>query len=144
MKLIVAIVRPEKLEAVRGALQEHSVWLMSVSQVVGYGNEPADTEIYRGNKVHVRRPKLRLEIAVDDGVAEAAVNAIVRTGATGGSGQVGDGKVFVMELQQCVRIRDGERGPAATGSAVADPDMPTRLTPPPAAARTRQSAVLWN
>src|SRR5262245_6475267 len=144
MKLIVAIVRPEKLEAVRGALQEHNIWLMSVSQVVGYGHEPADTEIYRGTKVHVRRPKLRLEIAVDDGVVDAAVDAIVRAGATGDSGQVGDGKVFVTELQQCVRIRDGERGPAATGTAMANAALPTHLTPSPAAARARQSAVLLN
>jgi nitrogen regulatory protein P-II 1 len=116
MKLIVAIIRPEKLEAVQAALAEHDVYLMTVSDVRGCGRQRGYTEVYRGTEFQVRLlPKLKLEIAVNDAFVQAAVEAIVHSGRTGDTGQVGDGKIFVMPLDDCVRIRTGERGSQAIG-----------------------------
>src|ERR687893_244454 len=108
MKLIVAIIRPEKLEAVQAALNEGDVYLMTVSDVRGCGRQRGFTEVYRGTEFQVRLlPKL--EIAVNDAFVEAAIEAIVHAGRTGDTGQVGDGKIFVLDLDDCVRIRTGER-----------------------------------
>src|SRR5438067_8676684 len=114
MKYIVAIIRPEKLEAVQAALNQHDVYLMTVSDVRGCGRQRGYTEVYRGTEFQVRLlPKLKLEIAVNDAFVEAAVEAIVHAARTPETGQVGDGKIFVLPLDDCVRIRTGERGPEA-------------------------------
>ena len=98
MKLIIAIIRPEKLAAVQAALTEHEAYLMSFSEVLGDGREPGRTGIYRGVEFRVRWPKLRLEIVVEDWLVEGAVETIIRAGSAGDSGQIGDCKVLVMQL----------------------------------------------
>lgn len=116
MKYIVAIIRPEKLEAVQDALAEVDVYLMTVSDVRGCGRQRGFTEVYRAQEHVVRLvPKLKLEIAVNDAFAEAAVDAIVRAGRSGDCGQVGDGKIFVLDLEDCIQIRTGETGMVAIG-----------------------------
>ncbi|HXD84862.1 MAG TPA: P-II family nitrogen regulator, partial [Urbifossiella sp.] len=104
MKLIVAIIRPEKLEDVQRALAERDVYLMTVSEVRGCGRQRGYTEVYRGAEVNVRLlAKLKLEIAVNEPFVEAAVEAIVHAARTGDTGAVGDGKIFVMPMDDCVR-----------------------------------------
>jgi nitrogen regulatory protein P-II 2 len=98
MKLIIAIIQPEKLDVVQAALTEQKACLMTVSQVLGEEREPGCKGTYRGGEFRVHRPKIRLEIAVNDWVVEGAVETIIRAGATGDSGQIGDHKVFVMQL----------------------------------------------
>ena len=98
MKLIIAIIRPEKLAAVQAALTEQEACLMSFSEVQGDGKEPGRTGIYRGVEFHVQWPKLRLEIAVEDWFVEGAVETIIRAGSAGDSRQIGDCKVLVMQL----------------------------------------------
>src|SRR6266481_7163604 len=116
MKLIVAIIRPERLEAVQGALNQRDVFLMTVTDVRGCGRQRGYTEVYRGTEMQVRLlPKLKLEIAVNDAFVEAAIEAIVHAARMGETGQIGDGKIFVLPLDDCVRIRTGERGSAAIG-----------------------------
>ena len=116
MKLIVAIIRPDKLEDVQRALAERDVYLMTVTDVRGCGMQRGYTEVYRGTEVTVRLlAKLKIEIAVNDAFVEAAVEAIVHAARTGDTGTVGDGKIFVMPLEDCVRIRTGERGIGAIG-----------------------------
>jgi nitrogen regulatory protein P-II 1 len=116
MKLIVAIIRPEQLEAVQRALNERDVYLMTVTDVRGCGRQRGYTEVYRGSEIQIRLlPKLKLEIAVNDAFVEATVEAIVHAARTGTTGQVGDGKIFVVPLDDCIRIRTGERGQAAIG-----------------------------
>ncbi len=116
MKMIVAIIRPERLEAVQQALNECDVYLMTVSDVRGCGRQRGYTEVYRGTEVRVNLlPKIKLEIAINDAFVEAAVEAILLAARTPETGQIGDGKIFVMPLDDCVRIRTGERGPEAIG-----------------------------
>jgi nitrogen regulatory protein P-II 2 len=116
MKLIVAIIRPEKLEAVQNALAERDVYLMTVSDVRGCGRQRGFTEVYRGTEVQIRLiPKLKLEIAVNEPFVEATVEAIVHAARTGDTGTIGDGKIFVLALENCIRIRAGERGGEAMG-----------------------------
>ena len=116
MKLIVAIIRPEKLEDVQMALAERDVYLMTVSDVRGCGRQRGFTEVYRGTEVQIRLvPKLKLEIAVNEPFVEATVEAIVHAARSAETGQVGDGKIFVLSLEDCVRIRTGERGGQAIG-----------------------------
>ena len=116
MKMIVAIIRPEKLEAVQQALNARDVYLMTVSDVRGCGRQRGYTEVYRGTEFQVRLlPKLKLEIAVNDAFTEAAVEAIVHAARTPETGQVGDGKIFVLPMEDCIRIRTGERGSEAIG-----------------------------
>ena len=116
MKLIVAIIRPDKLEDVQRALAERDVYLMTVTDVRGCGMQRGYTEVYRGTEVKVRLlSKLKLEIAVNEPFVEATVEAIVHAARTGDTGAVGDGKIFVMPLEDCVRIRTGERGVGAIG-----------------------------
>ena len=115
MKMIVAIIRPEKLEAVQRALNERDVYLMTVSDVRGCGRQRGFTEVYRGAEFQVRLlPKLKLEIAVNDAFVEATIEAIVHSARTE-TGQIGDGKIFVLPLEDAVRIRTGERGGQAIG-----------------------------
>ncbi len=112
MKLIIAIIRPEQLESVQTALQavldEDDNYRLTVEAVEGHGAQHGEVEYVRGQPVRPRLvPKLRLMIGVNDAYAEPAVNAIVNGARTG---EVGDGKIFVLPLDDCVRIRTGERG----------------------------------
>jgi nitrogen regulatory protein P-II 2 len=116
MKMIVAIIRPEKVEAVQAALSEREVYLMTVTDVRGCGRQRGFTEVYRGAEFQMRLlPKVKLEIAVNDAFVEAAIEAIVHSARMGETGQIGDGKIFVLPLEDCVRIRTGERGGRAIG-----------------------------
>ena len=113
MKLIIAIIRPHQLEAVKAELYKAQVNLITVSEVLGHGRQMGVTEVYRGVKEtgNLLR-KTRLEIAVNDDFVEPTINAI-RKGAS--TGQIGDGKIFVVELKECIRIRTGETGGEAIG-----------------------------
>lgn len=116
MKLVVAIIRPEKLEDVQRALAERDVYLMTVSDVRGCGRQRGYTEVYRGTEVQIRLiPKLKLEIAVNEAFVEATIEAVVHAARTGDTGNIGDGKIFVLPMDDTVRIRTGERGPEAIG-----------------------------
>jgi nitrogen regulatory protein P-II 2 len=111
MKLIMAIVKPFKLEDVREALLAAGVDGLTVTEVQGYGRQKGQTEIYRGAEYQVNfTPKVKVEAVVDDGQVESAVEAI-RTAAT--TGRIGDGKIFVLDVESAVRIRTGETGLAA-------------------------------
>jgi nitrogen regulatory protein P-II 1 len=113
MKYVIAIVRPDKLEAVQNALDAKEVHLMTVSNVYGCGSQRGYTETFRGGSIPIRLlPKVKLEIAVNENFVEAAVGAI-KTAAF--SGKIGDGKIFVLPLDQCYRIRTGETGNVAIG-----------------------------
>ena len=113
MKYIVAIVRPDKLEAVQAALDAKEIHLMTVSNVYGCGSQRGYTETFRGGSIPIRLlPKVKLEIAVNENFVEAALGAI--KGAAY-SGKIGDGKIFVMPMDNCLRIRTGETGSVAIG-----------------------------
>ena len=106
MKLVMAIIKPFKLEDVRDALTGIGVHGMTVSEVKGYGRQKGHTEIYRGAEYAVNfLPKIKIEVAVEDAMEEKAIAAIGRAAKTG---QIGDGKVFVYDLGRAVRIRTGE------------------------------------
>jgi nitrogen regulatory protein PII len=106
MKYIVAIIKPSKLDDVREALTGVGVTGMTVSEVKGFGRQGGHTEIYRGAEYEIHFvPKLKLEIAVSDDTAEQVIGVISEHANTG---KIGDGKIFVMELGQAVRIRTGE------------------------------------
>ena len=108
MKAITAIVKPFKLEDVRNALKEASIAGLTVTEVQGVGRQGGHTETYRGAEYQVDFvPKLRIDVIVDDERAEAVVDAIVAAAATG---KIGDGKVWVSQVEDMVRIRTGERG----------------------------------
>ena len=114
MKLIVAVIRPEKLEAVKDALAEVQVFRLTVSDVQGFGRQKGQTEIYRGQEYTVSLVrKVRIEIAVNEDFVEPTIGAIMRAARTGEAGKVGDGKIFVLPLQDAIRIRTGERGSEA-------------------------------
>jgi nitrogen regulatory protein P-II 2 len=116
MKMIVAIIRPERLEAVQAALAERDVYLMTVTDVRGCGRQRGFTEVYRGTEFRVRLlSKLKLEIAINDAFVEATIEAIVHAARSADTGQIGDGKIFVLPMDDCVRIRTGERGGSAIG-----------------------------
>ncbi|MEE9315212.1 MAG: P-II family nitrogen regulator [Rhizobiaceae bacterium] len=111
MKFVVAIIKPFKLDEVREALSAIGVQGLTVTEVKGYGRQKGQSEIYRGAEYAVQFvPKLKLEIAVDSSVVPQVVEAI-REAA--GTGQIGDGKVFVLDLEQSMRIRTGETGAEA-------------------------------
>ncbi len=108
MKFITAVIKPFKLDEVREALTGIGVQGLTVGEVKGYGRQQGHTEIYRGAEYEVNfLPKLRLEVAVADELAESTVEAIAAAARTE---QIGDGKIFVHELQDAMRIRTGERG----------------------------------
>jgi len=116
MKMITAIIRPEKLEAVQQALAECDVYLMTVSDVRGCGRQKGFTEVYRAQENVVRLvPKIKLEIAVNEPFVEPTIEAIVGAARTGETGALGDGKIFVFDMRDCVQIRTGETGEAAIG-----------------------------
>ena len=115
MKFIVAIIRPERLEAVQDALGEKEVNLMTVSNVHGCGSQRGYTETFRGGKIQIRLlPKIKLEIAVNENFVKPTVEAIMKT-ARSEPGRIGDGKIFVLPLDDCYRIRTGETGNVAIG-----------------------------
>ena len=106
MKLIIAIIKPFKLDAVRDALTSLGVQGLTVTEVKGYGRQKGHTEIYRGAEYAVSfLPKLKIEVAVDSGMADKVVETIAETAKTG---QIGDGKIFVLDLVSALRIRTGE------------------------------------
>jgi nitrogen regulatory protein P-II 2 len=108
MKLVTAIIKPFKLDDVREALSEVGVSGMTVSEVKGFGRQKGHTELYRGAEYVVDFvPKIKLEVAVSDGDVESVVEAITDASR---SGKIGDGKIFVYNLQQVTRIRTGETG----------------------------------
>jgi nitrogen regulatory protein P-II 2 len=111
MKLITAIIRTHKLDEVREAVGEVGVQGVTVTEVRGFGRQRGHTEVYRGAEYKVDFvPKTKVEIAVDDALAERVIEAIIKASRTG---KVGDGKIFVVELEQVVRIRTGERDASA-------------------------------
>jgi nitrogen regulatory protein P-II 2 len=111
MKLVMAIIKPFKLDDVRTALGAVGVEGMTVSEVKGYGRQKGQTEIYRGAEYAVNFvPKVKLEVAVDDALADRVIEAI-RDSAN--MGRIGDGKIFVFDMEHAVRIRTGETGAEA-------------------------------
>ncbi|HWE02101.1 MAG TPA: P-II family nitrogen regulator [Tepidisphaeraceae bacterium] len=116
MKMIIAIIRPERFEAVQAALDSKEVYLMTASDVRGCGRQRGYTENYRGSKGFIRLlSKVKLEIAVNDDFVKPAVDAILQAGKSEGEGKIGDGKIFVLPLEECYRIRTGEEGGIAIG-----------------------------
>ncbi|MEW5758941.1 MAG: P-II family nitrogen regulator [Candidatus Omnitrophota bacterium] len=113
MKLIIAIIQPYKLEEVKEALYSADINLITVSEVLGHGRQKGVTEVYRGHKEtgNLLR-KIRLEITVNEEFVEPTIKAIIKGAKTG---ETGDGKIFVLDLKECVRIRTEERGPVAIG-----------------------------
>lgn len=108
MKYIISVIQPSKLDAVREALSEFGVSGMTVSEVRGYGRQLGKSEIYRGAEYEVLFiPKIKLEVAVTSEAAKDVADAIRTTAATD---KIGDGKIFIMDLEQAVRIRTGEDG----------------------------------
>ena len=111
MKLIVAIIQPSRLEAVKAALTEVEVFRLTVMDCQGFGRQKGQTEIYRGHEFTVNLlRKVQLQIAVNDDFVEPTVNAIIKGGRSGDKGEIGDGKIFILPLDDCIRIRTGERG----------------------------------
>ena len=113
MKLIIAIIQPDRLESVKQELYRQEVYLITVNEVLGHGRQMGVTEVYRGVKEmgNLLR-KIRLEIAVNEDFVEKTVSAIIKGAQTG---ETGDGKIFVLDLVECVRIRTEERGGVAIG-----------------------------
>lgn len=106
MKLVMAIIKPFKLEAAREALTELGIQGLTVTEVKGYGRQKGHTEIYRGAEYAVSfLPKVKVEVAVDDDMADKVIDAIATAAKTG---QIGDGKIFVQNIEKAVRIRTGE------------------------------------
>ena len=111
MKLIIAIIKPSRLDAVLEVVTEAGASGLTVTEVRGYGRQRGKTEIYRGAEYEVKLlPKVRLEIAVADGIVGKVVEAVSKAADTG---KIGDGKVFVLDLEMALRIRTGERDEAA-------------------------------
>jgi nitrogen regulatory protein P-II 2 len=111
MKYIISIIKPGKLDEVREALSSLGISGMTVSEVKGFGRQKGHTELYRGAEYTVDfLPKIKMEIALDDDLADQAVSTIAQTARTE---KIGDGKIFVLDLQEAVRIRTGESGSEA-------------------------------
>jgi len=111
MKMITAIIKPFKLDDVREALSEIGVQGITVTEVKGFGRHKGHTELYRGAEYVVDfLPKIKLEVGLDDGLLDQAIEAISKAANTG---KIGDGKIFVSDILQAVRIRTGESGPEA-------------------------------
>jgi len=113
MKLIIAYIQPERMNAVKQALYEAEVFKLSVTNALGCGQQKGYHESYRGADVEVNLlKKVRLEIGVNDNFVQPTVDAIIKGARTG---NIGDGKIFIVDLPECVRIRTGERGHEAIG-----------------------------
>ena len=111
MKLVKAIIKPFKLEEVKDALSEIGVEGMTVSEVKGFGRQKGHTEIYRGSEYTVDfLPKVKIEIAIADDLASKVIEAVVDASQTG---KIGDGKIFILPIEEAVRIRTGEKGEEA-------------------------------
>jgi len=111
MKLVIAIIQPNRLEAVKSALSEVEVFRLTVMDVQGFGRQRGQTELYRGHEFSVNLlRKVQLMIGVNDEFLQPTVDAIMKGARTGSTGEVGDGKIFVLPLEDCIRIRTGERG----------------------------------
>lgn len=111
MKLLTAIIKPFKLDDVREALSEIGVQGLTVTEVKGFGRQKGHTELYRGAEYVVDfLPKTKIEIAIDDGMLDSAIEAISKSANTG---KIGDGKIFIVNLEQVIRIRTGESGSEA-------------------------------
>jgi nitrogen regulatory protein P-II 2 len=113
MKYIIAMIQPDRLEEVQSLLRKSEINLMTVTEVLGCGRQGGVTEVYRGHKEagHLLK-KIKLEIAVNEDFVELAIAAITKGAQTG---RIGDGKIFVFDLNECIRIRTGERGNEAIG-----------------------------
>ena len=113
MKLIIAMIQPHKLPDVKKALYDAQIYKMTVTNALGAGQQKGYTETYRGvvEEVNLLK-KVRLEIAVNEDFVEPTIQAIIKGARTG---NIGDGKIFVLDLVDCIRIRTGERGPSAIG-----------------------------
>jgi nitrogen regulatory protein P-II 1 len=113
MKLIIAVIQPHKLEDVKNELYKADINLLTVTEVLGHGRQMGITEVYRGVKENGNLlRKVQLEIAVNDDYLDRAINALIKGAKTG---ELGDGKIFVISLEDCIRIRTGERGSTAIG-----------------------------
>ena len=111
MKLIVAVVKPFKLDEVKEALKTLGVHGMTLTEAQGFGRQRGHTEVYRGAEYTVNFiPKIRLEVVVDDAQVEEVTNAVVDSA---GTGKIGDGKVWILPVEEVIRVRTGERGPDA-------------------------------
>ena len=111
MKKIEAVIKPFKLDEVKEALQEVGLKGMTVTEVKGFGRQKGHTELYRGAEYVVDfLPKVKLEVVLDDSLAERAIEAIQNAARTG---RIGDGKIFISQIEEAIRIRTGERGPDA-------------------------------
>jgi nitrogen regulatory protein P-II 2 len=111
MKLVIAVIKPFKLDEVREALSAIGVQGITATEVKGFGRQKCHTELYRGAEyVVVFLPKIKLESAVSDGFVDNTIDTILKTASTG---KIGDGKIFVLELQEAIRVRTGEKGEEA-------------------------------
>ncbi len=111
MKKVEAVIRPFKLDEVKEALLEEGIKGLTISEVRGYGRQKGHKETYRGSEYQIEFvPKIKIEIVIDDRDVEKVVDAILRTAKTG---QVGDGKIFISDIQDAIRIRTDESGPEA-------------------------------
>jgi nitrogen regulatory protein P-II 1 len=111
MKLIIAIIQPSRLEAVKEALTEVEVFRLTVLDCQGFGRQKGQTEVYRGHEFTVNLlRKVQLQIAVNEEFVQPTVDAIIKGGRSGEKGEIGDGKIFILPMDDCIRIRTGERG----------------------------------
>jgi nitrogen regulatory protein P-II 1 len=111
MKLVVAVIKPHKLDDVKEALRDVGIQGLTTSDVEGFGRQRGHTEVYRGAEYQVDFvPKVKVEVLVDDAEAQGVVDAITKAARTG---KIGDGKIWVLPVEQVLRIRTGERGPDA-------------------------------
>ena len=114
MKKIEAVIRHFRLEDVKNALTEQGLQGMTITEVRGFGRQKGHTEMYRGHEFSVNLlRKVQLQIAVNEDFVEPTISAIIKGGRTGAAGEIGDGKIFVLPLEDCIRIRTGERGSEA-------------------------------
>ncbi|MDX1957048.1 MAG: P-II family nitrogen regulator [Leptospiraceae bacterium] len=114
MKLVIAIIQPNKLEEVKAELTKNEIYRLTVSDVQGYGQQKGKTTIYRGHEYQVNLlPKVRLEIAVNEEFLKPTIDAILKSAKSGDGGQIGDGKIFVLPIEDVIRIRTGEHGSGA-------------------------------
>jgi len=114
MKLIIAIIQPSKLEAVKEALTEVEVFRLTVLDCQGFGRQKGQTESFRGREFSINLlRKVQLQIAVNEDFVDSTIKAIMQAGRSGEQGEIGDGKIFVLPMDDCLRIRTGERGPDA-------------------------------
>jgi nitrogen regulatory protein P-II 1 len=111
MKYIIAIIQPSRLETVKEALSHIEVFRLTVTDVQGIGRQKGHTEVYRGHEYKINFvSKVKLEIAVDDQYVNSTVDAIANAARTGEQGKIGDGKIFILPLEDCMRIRTREKG----------------------------------